>query len=340
MHNPLVSIIIVNWNGRRFLETCLGSLSKIKYKNIEIFFVDNASQDDSVSYVKKHYPKIKLIINSKNLGFAGGHDKAFKKSKGEFVLLLSTDTIIEKNVIDELVKGMNSQKKVGAVMPKLVVYPQKTLIDSVGSFFVMSGISYHFGREKNPDDPKYNKPMEIYSAKGACLLFRKNVLQKTDLFDKDYFAYFEETDLCHRIWLAGYSVLYWPYALVYHSGGGASKQMVDAFIQFHSFKNRLCTYIKNLSLKNLFIVLPQILLIYQFFFIVRILTREFSIAFAVQRAILWNILHIGDILKKRRQIQQRIRRVSDDDFLPRVTRHVRLSYYYYLFRGLAYYKDG
>jgi GT2 family glycosyltransferase len=119
---------------------------------------------------------------------------------------------------------------------------------------------YHYGREKNSKDPLFNKPMEIYSAKGACLLFKKEVLKKTGLFDKDYFAYFEETDLCHRIWLTGNSVLYWPRTVVYHKGGGASKQMVKAFILFHAYKNRICTYIKNLSVKNLIHVLPSIFL--------------------------------------------------------------------------------
>lgn len=339
MHDPLVTVIIVNWNGRHLLEDCLGSLSRISYKNVEIIFVDNASVDDSVSYVKKRYPKIKIILNSKNLGYAEGHEKAFKKAKGELVLLLSTDTIVEKNMLDELVKAINSRKNIGAVMPKLLMYPQKKLIDSIGAFFVSTGLSYHYGREKNPNNPLFNKPMEIYSAKGACLLFKKEVLEKTGLFDKDYFAYFEETDLCHRIWLSGNSVLYWPRTVVYHKGGGASKQMAKAFILSHSYKNRICTYIKNLSIKNLIRVLPSIFFIYQCIFILNSITGNIGIAFAVQKALLWNIVHIRETLKKRRIVQTKIRTVSDDDFLPKITRHVRLSYYYYIYKGLKYYKD-
>lgn len=339
MHNPLVSIIIVNWNGRRFLESCLGSLSKIQYENTEIFFVDNASKDDSVAYVKKNYPKIKLIINSKNLGFAEGHDEAFKRSKGELILLLSTDTTVQENLLSEMVKTILSKSNIGAVMPKLVMFPRTDLVDSIGSLFLFSGMLYHIGREKDEKNPLYNKPMDVYSAKGACLLFRKKVLIETGLFDKDYFAYFEETDLCHRIWLAGYSVVYTPFTKVCHVGAGSSGQMAPAFIQFHSFKNRICTYIKNFSLMNLIKVLIGTFILYQITFIAFLIKRKPEIALTVQKAIFWNVVHLGETLKKRAHVQKVVRKVKDEDFLPNITGKVRLSYYYYMFWGLKYYKD-
>lgn len=341
MHNPLVSVIIVNWNGIRFLENCLGSLSKVKYKNIEILFVDNASKDDSVAYVKKNFPNIKIIINSKNLGYAGGHEEAFRKAKGELLLLLSTDTIVEKNLLTELVKAIYSKDNIGAVMPKLLMYPRKNLIDSIGSFFLASGILYHMGRDKDQSKSQYNRSMEIFSGKGACMLFKKEVLAKTGLFDKDYFAYFEETDLCHRVWLSGNRVIYWPNTSVCHMQGGSSKQMVPSFILFHSYKNILCTYIKNLSLIYLIQVLPATLIIYQCGFFAYLLTGKFRIAWAFQKAIFWNIYNLHRTLKKRKLVQNKIRTVSDNYFLPRVTRHVSLHYYYYLFtgEGLAKYND-
>lgn len=341
MHNPLVSIIIVNWNGMRFLDNCLGSLSKVKYKNTEILFVDNASVDDSVSYVKKNFPDIVILQNKNNLGYAGGHEGAFRKAKGELVLLLSTDTIVEENLLSELVKAICLEKNIGAVMPKLLMYPKKNLIDSIGSFFLTSGILYHVGRDKDQAKPQYNVSQEIFSGKGACMLFKKNVLDKTGLFDEDYFAYFEETDLCHRIWLSGNKVIYWPKTSVCHMQGGASKQMVPSFILFHSYKNILCTYIKNLSLKYLIKVLPMTLVIYQSGFLSYLFAREFSIAWAFQKSIIWNIYNLPVTLKKRRFVQNKIRAVSDDYFLPKVTRNVSLRYYYYLFtgEGLSKYHD-
>ncbi len=340
MAKSLVSIIIVNWNGKKYLKDCLTSLSKSSYKKVEILFVDNASSDDSVSYVKKNFPKIKILQNEKNLGFAEGHKIAYTKVAGETILLLSTDTIIEKNAIEELVNVLYKSESIGAVQPKLLMYPEKELIDSIGSFFLKTGILYHFGREKNHNNPLYNKEMEIFSAKGACILFKKEVLNKTGLFDKDYFAYFEETDLCHRVWLAGYRIIYTPYAVVYHKGGGSSKQMMSSFIYFHSYKNRICTYIKNLSFKYLLIVLFCTLFMYELAFMIYLGRGKFRNALAVQQAILWNIINIKKTLKKRKHIQTKIRVKKDDDFLPQLIRPVHFRYYYnIMFGGLETYRD-
>ncbi len=332
MHRPLVSVIIVNWNGMRYLEDCLGSFSKSSYKNVETFFVDNASSDDSVPYVKKNYPTIKIIQNKENLGFAQGHEEAFRKTKGEAVLLLSMDTIVAKNLLLELMKGLYAEKNIGAVQPKVIMYPDK-VIDSIGSFFLPSGLLYHFGREKDPARKMYNEQMDIFSAKGACLLFRKEVLDKTGLFDKDYFAYYEETDLCMRVWLAGYKVRYIPSTFIYHKGGGASGRMVRSYILFHSQKNRIATYIKNFSLKYLLRVLPFTILMYKVAFLSYLLTGKFGAAWSVQQAIAWNIFHSRSILKKRKHVQTSIRVVQDDTFMPALTRKVSLKYYYYQFFG-------
>lgn len=340
MLKPLVSVIIVNWNGRHLIDDCLGSLTKNKYKNLEILFADNASTDDSVTYVKKKFKTVKIIQNTQNLGYAEGHEKAFKQSKGKYILLLSTDTIIEKNAVEELVKGMNSDKNIGAVMPKLIMYPKKHLIDSIGAFFLMNGDLYHFGREKDPRLSKYNKPMNILSVKGACTLFKKEVLDKTGMFDRDYFAYFEETDLSMRIWLAGYKILYIPHATVYHKGGVTSAKMLRSYILFHSYKNRIYTYLKNLSVKYLLIVLPQTILIYQTVFLLYLLKGKFAYAMVVQKSLGWNIIHLKKILKKRKYVQSVIRKIPDDAYLPLVTKSVRLSYYYYqFFGGIEKYKD-
>ena len=181
--------------------------------------------------------------------------------------------------------------------------------------------------------------MFVYTAKGACLLFKASVLKKIGLFDKDFFAYFEETDLCHRVWLSGNKVLYWPYCFVYHKGGGASQQMISSFIQFHSYKNRICAYLKNLSVENLIRVLPQLFLIYQITSLIHVVIGRFGVAGAVQKAIWWNIFHVSETLKKRKYVQEHIRTLSDDDFLPAVTRSVGLGYYIGLLIGLSQYKD-
>lgn len=340
MKKPLISIIIVGFNAKRFLKACFDSLGKISYKNTQIIFVDNGSSDGSFDFVKRDYPHIILVRHKKNLGFAGGHGMAMQKAKGDAILLLNTDTIVEKNLLDELVKALYKSSDIGAVQPRLILYHNRKQIDSIGSFFLWSGFLYHFGCEKDSSLPIYNQPMEIFSVKGACMLIKSEVLKKTGLFDETYFTAFEDTDLSHRIWLAGYKIMYVPYTTVYHIGGGTNTKAIRAFVLFHSEKNRICTYIKNLSPKYLLRVLPITLLMEQLVFLEYLVRRRnIAAAFSVQKAIVWNILHIKETLRKRKFVQTKIRRVGDDEFLPKLIKPVRLSYYYYLPIGLNYYKD-
>jgi len=350
MQTPLVSVIIVGYNAKHFLPECLGSLTKGTYKNIEILYIDNGSTDGTSEYVNKYYPQIILIQNSKNVGFSPAHEGILAKVKGDAVLLLNTDTIVEGNLLKELVKVLYEKKDIGAVQPKILMYPEKDKIDSIGSFFLMNGILYHFGYEKDQNLKIYNKPMEIFSTKGAIMLIKKDVLDKVSfpkygnhkasIFDQDYFTAFEDTDLCMRIWIAGYKILYVSSTRGYHIGGGTVMKMIRSFIIFHGEKNRIATYIKNLSPKYLLKVIPRIIVILQIEFLMYlIIRRRIDLAFSIQKAILWNILHLKEILKKRYYVQTHIRVVDDENFLPYLTKKVRLSYYYYLVIGLRGYKD-
>ncbi len=342
MVNPLVSVIIVNWNGKELLEDCLKSVYKTTYKNKEVIVVDNASKDDSVEYVKKNYPSARIVINKENLGFAEGNDVGFLQAKGDAILFLSNDTLVEKNVIDILIKTLYSSSTIGAVMPKILQYPQKEKIDSVGSFFLNSGFLYHYGHDQK-DQKQFNKKQEIFSMKGACMLFKKEVIKKVGklgIFDKDYFAYFEETDLCHRVWLSGYKVLCEPSTAIYHKGGRTSKRINYAWIQYNSFKNRIATYIKNFEVQNILTVLPLHLIFCEVTSFGYLAKFKFNESWGIQKAIFWNIIHLNETLAKRKVIQTTMRKIPDSEFLPKLTWHVRLSYYYYLFTGhLDRYKE-
>lgn len=350
MKTPLVSVVIVGYSAKHFLPECLGSLTKGVYKNIEVLYVDNGSTDGTSEYIKKHFPKTTLLENSKNLGFSPAHEGILERINGDAVLLLNTDTILDKNLLNELVMALYEKKDIGAVQPKIVMYPEKDKIDAIGSFFLMNGLLYHFGYEKDQNLGIYNKPMEIFSTKGAIMLIKKEVLdkvsfpkydnRKASIFDQDYFTVFEDTDLSMRIWLAGYKILYVPTARAYHIGGGTVKKMMKSFVLFHGEKNRLATYLKNLSPKYLVKVLPRIIIMLQVECLAYlIMKRRIDIAFAIQKAILWNIFHLKEILKKRRYVQTHIRTVGDESFIPYLTKKVRFSYYYYLMIGLGGYKD-
>lgn len=328
----LVSIIIVVWNGLEDIKDCLNSLKKITYKYFEIIIVDNGSHDGSLEYfekARKSFKNFSIIKNRKNLGYAEGNNIGFKEAKGDLILLLNNDTIVEPDFLDVLVKEIQSNKKIAGVQPKILSFPEKNIIDSVGSYFIFSGFLYHYGHNKK-DNEKFNKKSKIFSMKGACMLFRKEAIDKVGLFDNSYFAYFEETDLCLRLWIAGYKIYYIPASKIYHKGGKTAVKLNNAFIQYNSYKNRIYTYLKNFQAKTLLRIMPIHIILCELSSLLYLFTFKFSIFLAIQRGIIWNIVNFNKIINDRKKIKE-LRCVDDNKFLPGLSRKVRLDYYYHLF---------
>ncbi len=335
-----VSIIIVNWNGIFHLRKCLPGLNKINYPNFEIIVVDNASTDGSIEYIKKNYPKIKIIVNKKNLGFAGGNNVGYKKTTGDYILFLNNDTTVTNNFVTKLVNKIGEDSRYAGVQAKILSMDNNNRLDSVGAFLTNTGFLYHYGYYQL-NKKSYDKIKLLYTAKGACMLFRRAVIESVGLFDGDFFAYFEETDFCHRVWLAGYTIGYAPEAIIYHKIGGTSNNMNNAFIQFHSFKNRINSYIKNLGPIELIKILPLHLLLCEIAAIIFIIRNRFDLFIGINKAIYWNIRNIKNTLRKRRIIQTKIRKIKDKDLMTIIKRNPPVRYYYYLFAKslIGYYED-
>ena len=336
MKQSLVSIIIVNWNGLRWLPDCFGSLAAQNYQNYEIIFVDNASKDESVPWVKKNYPDTMIIVNKENLGFADANNVGFKKARGEYVLFLNNDTRVTKTFLTELVEVCKKDKTIAGVQSKILLMDSPDTHDSVGAFLTPTGFLYHYGfGQKN--GKKYDKQIELYTAKGACMMFKKQVLDTVsiagNIFDPDYFAYFEESDMCHRVWLAGYRIVYAYQSVIYHKMGATSSSMNNAFIQYHSFKNRIRTYLKNYDAVNLLKILPVHLILCEGFAAVALLKGKFALSWAVQRAMFWNLVHLPATLRLRRIIQRKMRKRSDSELETHITRRPALRYYAGLVAG-------
>lgn len=332
----LVSIIIVNWNGLSWLKMSLPSLAKQTYKPVEIILVDNASTDDSVSWTRKHFPNVKVLMNQENFGFAEGNNVGYREALGEYILLLNNDTRVKPDFLKELVAKMQSGRDIGAVQSKLLLMDDSKRLDSVGAFQTPTGFLFHWGFGKK-DAPKYDRTEDMYTAKGAAVMFRTDVLKTVEMdhamFDPLYFAYFEETDLCHRIWLSGKRVVYAPKSVVYHKMGGTSTGMDNAFIQYHSFKNRIRTYLKNMGWIWLMTLLPVHLVMCQLFAAASLTKGKFALWLSVQRSIWWNLVNIRDTLAKRRYIQSSLRMVQDSYIQSRVLRNPSMRYYISLSRG-------
>lgn len=334
--NSLVSVIIVNWNGKENLKECLNSLFKITYSPLEVVVVDNASSDGSVAMLKKKFPSVKIIETNKNLGFAKGNNLGYEKSTGEYILLLNNDCIVMPNFLDELVSFLKKNKNVGIVQPTILFHRPQTIfhnkINSIGSFFLSNGFLYHQDYGKIFKKEKYQKPFEIFSAYGACFFIKREVIEKVGLFDPDFFAYFEETDLCHRAWLAGYSVMTCPSVHVFHKGAQTSARLPSAFVQFHSFKNKFYTYLKNLGSYYLLTMFIPHLIICEIGSLIYLFFGKPRYTLAIQKAIFWNIAHIKKIITERKKVQKNIRRVSDSSFIPKLTKSVDIKYYYFISR--------
>lgn len=339
MSKNLISVIIVNWNGLRWLSDCFHSVYAQNYRNFEIVFVDNASEDESVAWVKTNYPKTRIIVNQENLGFADANNVGYKKANGKYILFLNNDTKVTNTFLTELVRVLEGDITIGGVQSKILLMDHSDMHDSVGAFLTPTGFLYHYGFGKK-NTAKYDKEIELFTAKGACMMFRKEVLDKVainkNIFDPDYFAYFEESDLCHRVWLAGYRIVYAYKSVIYHKMGATSSSMNNAFIQYHSFKNRIRTYIKNLQIRSLIPMVIIQFILSEGFSLFSLLRGNTQLALAIQRAIYWNITHIRNTLKLRSIVQKKIRKVSDNDLATRIVYKPSLSYYIGLVQGRIY----
>jgi hypothetical protein len=327
---PLVSIIIVNWNGKRWLEGCLPSLSKVTYGNVEWIIVDNASTDGSAQWIKKRYPKIILVGNSENLGFSHANNLGYKKASGDYILFLNNDTKVKPDFITELLKPFTTDRKIGGVQSKIFLMDDPTRLDSIGAFLTPTGFLFH-NCLGGHDKPELDKQIDLYTAKGASMMFRRDVLKRVEvdgwIFDPEYFAYFEETDLCHRVWLAGFRIVYAYKAIIYHKMGATSIKLVSAWVQFNSYKNRINSYIKNFGLLKMIFILPFHIVLCHVLAVIFLFKGNPSWFIAIEKAIWWNILHLPKTLDNRRIVQTQIRKRPDSEFFSRIMKYPKAGYY-------------
>jgi len=335
----LISVIIVNYNGKKWLKKCFDSLYAQTYKNFEIIFVDNASEDDSVEFVKNNFPEVIVIKNKKNLGFATGNNIGVKKAKGEYIFILNNDTFLARDCLVKLIESFDEIPNLGSVQPKIVLMKNPNKLDACGAYWTDFSFLYHYGYGKKASLKKYNKPRPFFSNKGVAMMIRKDLINKIGLFDDDFWCYYEETDFCNRVWLFGYECWYYPEALVYHVLGGTNVRFQNAYVQFHNFKNKLLSFLKNFECKTLFKIIPVYLFLNFILSIAWLLQGKFKHFLALYKAIGWNIINIRKTLKKRKIIQS-FRKKTDKEIFSQAKKNPSLSYYYYLFTSkLERYKD-
>ncbi|MDO8619170.1 MAG: glycosyltransferase family 2 protein [Candidatus Daviesbacteria bacterium] len=335
MKFPLVSIIIANWNGKEVLKDCLDSLVKINYPNWELVLVDNGSTDGSERLVENYQTKIKKIVlvkNNSNLGFARANNQGYGKSKGEYLLLLNNDTKVKPDLINVLVSRIEQDKYLAVVQPKIFLMDKPGYLDNAGSFFTRIGFLDHWGFMQK-DGPEYDKEQEIFSAKGACLLIRREVVDKIGLFDNDFGSYFEETDFCWRAEIIGYKVLYYPKTFIYHKVGFTTRRQNVLDINFNSYKNRICSQLKNLQTYNLFLILIPHLIVSLGIAALFLLRLQPKNSIIILKSISWNINSLSATWKKRNEIQKN-RTVSDNELFRKLSRKVNWKKFFLDFKRI------
>lgn len=332
MLNPKVTILILNYNGKKWLQKCLPTVEKVTNANKEVIVVNNGSTDDSAHFLKKNYPDVKVIEIKKNRGYAGANNYGVKFATGKYILFLNNDTQVTPNFLNPLVEKIESDKTIGAVQPQIRNMVNRNKIDSIGSFFTFTGFLYHYGYFQSASEKKYNKELLTYSVKGACFLMKKKDYIDLGGIDESFVTYVEESDLCHRILLSGKKIVYIPQSVIYHFGGGDMSIMEKSEVTiFRSFRNRFISYIKNLGMKKLILVLPVHLFLCELLILMSLLRGKFKQAIASQIGVVGWIPNLLSILKQRKYIQSRIRKISDDSLFASVERNPSFSYYSHFF---------
>lgn len=253
--SPSVAVVILNWNGRNFLEKFLPSVIESSYGNLSVIVADNASTDDSVSLLQKDYPGIKIILNTSNEGFAKGYNTAMKQVTADYFVLLNSDVEVTKGWIEPIISLMESDQKIAACQPKILSFENKNKFEYAGaSGGWIDKFGYPFSRGRvfdfcENDEGQYDDISEIFWASGAAFFVRSSVYQELNGFDESFFAHQEEIDLCWRIKRAGYKIFVVPTSIVYHVGGG-TLPMGSGKKVFLNFRNNLVMLAKNLPLSE------------------------------------------------------------------------------------------
>ncbi len=334
---PLVSIIIVNYNGYFLLKNCLDSILKNNYPNYEIIVADNGSTDNSISQIKKDFKKYLTKINildlKRNLGPSLARNLAFKKSVGDIIAFLDNDTQAHQDWIIEALKIFNQDPQIGILQSKLLLMDSPKKIDYVGEFLGSLGFLKSVGKYGQIDKHQYDKTKNILAAKSAGMFIRRQAFIDSGMFDPDYFIFMEETDLGWRVWLRGYHNTLAPKSLVYHKFS-SSKNILDPnfnnyLVRFHGTKNYIQTLIKNLSPIYLIKILPVHIFLWFSLGTFLLITGKIKSATNIYKGIFWNFNHLSSILKKRKKIQKN-RQVTDNYLFYQNHLLIKTNIFYYI----------
>lgn len=247
---PLVSIIILNYNGRKFLHPCLSSLAQLNYppEKIETIVIDNHSSDDSVSYLKRAFPEVTLFKSDQNLGFAKGNNLGAQMAGGEYLAFLNNDTKVDPNWLIAIIEMMRRDQPIFAGGSLVLNIDQPTQIHSYGSKLLPLGEAFHPEIGLNLNQVRLPTTRQVLAPLGASMVVEKKMFHQVGRFDEDFFMYCDETDLCLRAWKMGLPSLVTKSSILFHRIGHG---LFSPFQAYYSAKNRPALILKNFNLRRL-----------------------------------------------------------------------------------------
>ena len=293
----MVSIIILNYNGDKFLENCLESIIRETNQSYEIIVVDNNSPDKSGEKFSKKYQKCNFILNKENVGVSEGLNIGIRNAKGKFIVLLNNDLIVAPKWLEHLFDAHEIYGN-GLYQPKFLKMNNRDILDSAGNLINIFG--FGFSREKGKKDVlQYNKIEEIGFAAGTCLFCSKEVFDKVGLFDEKFFAYNEDLDLGWRARLLNYKSYYVPKSIVYHHGSAQWKWSGEKFYLLE--RNRWIVLLSNYNTKTIVKLLPSLIII----------ELVLLVFFTKKKMLIKKLKSYGGILKLTRHIQKRKKEIQE-----------------------------
>lgn len=243
-NEPLVSVVIVNWNGLEDTKLCLEHTKKQTYQNLEIIVVDNGSKDGSADYLR-NCNDIIIVENPKNLGFTGGHIAGFEASSGDFILLLNNDAIMDPQYIERAVSFMNSDSSIGALGGRAYLWDEDNkLFDTTNSFYSYQNIN-PINAEGIFAKTDEGVPQEVNNVSGSCVMVRRATIESTGYLHNPFFAYFEESDLFARMKRKGYKIVYHPELAIWHANAKSSNRKAPTFFYYMIMRNRFRFAVRN-----------------------------------------------------------------------------------------------
>ncbi len=302
-----IAVVILNWNGRAFLEIFLPSVTTLS-DGADVWVADNGSTDDSIELIRKQFPTVKVLQFDQNYGFTGGYNKALEQIEAEYFVLLNSDIEVTKGWLKPLADYMDANPDVAACAPKLLSYDQRTDFEYAGAsggFIDRYGYPFCRGRILGTiehDNGQYNDIRDVFWASGASLFIRSRLYKEAGGLDDDFFAHMEEIDICWRLKNMGYRIAIVPQSVVYHVGGGTLPSTNPRKL-FLNYRNNLFMLYKNLSDKSFHRTLLVRLLLDGLSAGMYLAKLQFGFFWAVPRAHFAFYKALGTLRAKRKQLQ-------------------------------------